>query len=310
MEFVQSVQNPTSEDISFFISILADPNENEFLQTAVLLALKRCGDDAVQPLISLFFSEKSPDPASLASSSLGPASLGPASLGPASLGPASLGPASLGSASLGSASLGSASLGSASLGPASLDPAFKVRISYALSQIPKTPSSVFTEFLSDSHPRVRQNGVIGLSLQNEGEFDLLLFSVLQTDPDPKTAYEAAEALESGGDRTLPFFKTVILQDLKQNPYINSEKKSEAVNKIQREHTVSNVFNVINVSGKTEETLPAFSGRPADDHVLWKILEILGNTQNPELLPYIEPYLFHENPRIKNLAETMIQNFEK
>jgi len=155
--------------------------------------------------------------------------------------------------------------------------------------------------LSDRHPRVRQNGVIGLSFQNDGKFDLLLFSVLQNDPDPKTAYEAAEALEAGGNRTLYFFKSSILQDLKQNPYINSEKRLKAVNEIQRNHAVSD---------KLEEDLPAFSGRLTDDHVLWKIIDILGNTQNPETLPYIEPYLFHENPKIRTLAETVIQNFIK
>ena len=244
LNFVQSVQNPTSKDISFFISVLEDPDENELLQTAVLMALKRCGDAAVPSLISslsLLYSEKSQNPKSL------------------------------------------------------------VRISYALSQIQKTPPSVLIEFLSNNHPRVRQNGVIGLSLQNDGEFDLLLFSVLQNDPDPTTAYDAAEALGNGGNRTLYLFKTVILRDLKQNPYIDSEKKLEAIQKIRCRDAVSI---------KTEESLPALSGRLTDAHVLWKILEILGNTQNPELLPYIEPYLFHENPKIKNLAEMLIQKFEK
>jgi len=273
LEFVQSVQNPTSEDISFFISILADPDENELLQTAALRTLKRCGEAAASSLTSLFYSEKSSDSASV------------------------------------------------------------VRISYALSQIPETSSSVLIDFLSDDHPRVRQNGVIGLSLQNDGEFDLLLFSVLQNDPDPKTAYEAAEALELGGTRTLFLFKTVILRDLKHNPYIASEKKSEAVHKIQLMDAVSDTFSdtvsasasasasaaasaaasafaSAAVSKKTEETFPAFSDRLTDDHVLWKILEILGNTQKPEFLPYIEPYLFHENPRIKNSVEMLIQNFEK
>ncbi|MCL2863280.1 MAG: HEAT repeat domain-containing protein [Methanimicrococcus sp.] len=268
LEFVTSVQNPTSEDISFFISILTDPNENELLQTAALLALKRGGDAAVLSLTALLDSEthqprlNSETHQSRLDSETQKLRLDPYK---------------------------------------NIDPAAKIRITYALSQIPETPASVLIGFLSDADPRVRQNAAAGLALQNDGEFDLLLFSVLQNDPDLKTAYEAAEALEAGGERTLYLFKSVILRDLKQNPYINSDKRIEAVNKIQHNDTVSE---------KPGEDCPDFPARMTDDHLLWKILNVLGNTKNPDVWLYIEPYLFHENPKIRNLAETIDSELSK
>ena len=85
------------------------------------------------------------------------------------------------------------------------------RLSYALSQISETPTSVFDSFLLSDIPRVRQNAVIGFSkkTKNDRSFDNLLFHVLKTDADPETAFEAATALSLGKTAVLSFFEEAL-----------------------------------------------------------------------------------------------------
>jgi len=144
----------------------------------------------------------------------------------------------------------------------------RVKLSYALSQIPQTAAAVFETFLKDTVPEVRQNGIIGLSEKNNGQYDSLLYDLLIHDSDPKTAFEAASALAAGNERTLPLFKKILANDLE------------------------------NTGQKTQNF-------GLDDHVLGKIIEIVGKSDSEEKMMYINPYLYHENVKISNLTKEII-----
>ena len=149
----------------------------------------------------------------------------------------------------------------------------RIKLSYALSQIPQTEAAVFESFLNDTVPEIRQNGVIGISGKNNGQYDSLLYRVLIGDSDPKTAFEAASALEVGKERTFPLLKKILADDLR------------------------NVNKEVQISG-------------LDDHVLGKIIDIVGKNEcgekYEEIMMYIEPYLCHKNPNISNSAKEIIE----
>ena len=169
----------------------------------------------------------------------------------------------------------------------------RIKLSYALSQLPSTPATIFEEMTKDAVPQIRKNGIIGISLQNKGEWDTLLYDILITEADSETAFEAASALAAGKKRTLPLFEFVISNDLKQNPYIDSEMK---------------VMKEIEKKDGSENSLPA--GRRLDDHVLGKIIETVGESGNEERLLFIEPYTSHRNSNISNQAKEIIRKYKK
>jgi hypothetical protein len=147
----------------------------------------------------------------------------------------------------------------------------RIRLSCALSQIPKTSTVVFENFIKDPIPRIRQNGIIGLSFQNSGRYDALLYDILIHDPDSEVAFEAAAALEAGKERTLPLLKEILSNDLK---------------KMQKEDG----------AGLLEA------------HVLGKVIDILGKDMNEEKIMYIEPYVRHENSKISTQAKEIIEKY--
>ena len=149
----------------------------------------------------------------------------------------------------------------------------RIKLSYALSQIPQTAAAVFESFLNDTVPEIRQNGVIGISGKNNGQYDSLLYGILIGDSDPKTAFEAASALEAGRERTFPLLKKILADDLRN---VNKEAQTSGL----------------------------------DDHVLGKVIDIVGKNGRgenyKEIMMYIEPYLCHKNPNISNSAKEIIE----
>ena len=208
LKSIRSIQTPTSEDVSFLISILADETENEMVQVAALLVLKNAEETAAKGLMLCFNqtptrSEKT-----------------------------------------------------------------RIKLSYALSQIQGVSAVVFEKLIKDSIPLIRQNGIIGLSFQNGGKYDALFYDVLISDSNPETAFEAATALAAGKERTLPLFKKILVNDSK------------------------NMGTGMSHSG-------------LEDHVLGKVIEIVGKSEHEEKMMYIEPYLHHENSKISNQVKEII-----
>lgn len=225
LRIIQSLQNPTADELSSLLDLFSDPNGNALLQAAAIPVFQCAGVDAVSLLFAAYRTI--------------------------------------------------------------LDPAsdVKIRISYALSQISETPAFVFEEMLSCKTARIRQNAVIGLAGKNDRTFDVLLYGLILQDPDPQTAYEAAEALEKGGADVLPYFESVMGQELKQNPYIASEMK---------------------INASDEQAIFAF--RP-DPHVLAKVIEIAGDIGNEGTLRFLTPYLPHPDARISRLAVESIHKIK-
>jgi hypothetical protein len=148
----------------------------------------------------------------------------------------------------------------------------RIRLSYALSQLPKTPTVVFESFIKGPIPRIRQNGIIGLSSQNSGRYDALLYDILIHDPDSEVAFEAAAALEAGKERTLPLLKEILSNDLKNMQQENGVGLLEA-------------------------------------HVLGKVIDIIGKDMDEEKIMYIEPYVRHENLKISTQAKEIIEKYK-
>lgn len=144
-----------------------------------------------------------------------------------------------------------------------------IKISYALSQILETPDFVFSDFLKNENPRVRQNGVIGFSQKNNPEFSLVFLNVLQNDPDPETAYEAAVSLEKLGLRSLKYLETALESDIKANCENNTN-------------------------------IP-----PLDHHVISKVIEISGEFGNGNTISYLIPYFSHRDERVSNSAKEAV-----
>jgi len=155
----------------------------------------------------------------------------------------------------------------------------RIKLSYALTQISKTPPEVFEDFTKNAVPQIRQNGVIGLSFQNSGKYDALFLEILLNDLNPKTAFEAAATLETEKDRTLP-----ILKDILRN---NLSKK---------------------IGEKTDSDFQLKCIR-LEEHVLGKVIEIVGKAETKEdeeeRRTYVESYTAHENSKISNLAKEII-----
>ena len=150
----------------------------------------------------------------------------------------------------------------------------RIKLSYALSQIQGVPAYVFEKLIQDSVPKIRQNGIIGLSFQNRGKYDTLFYDVLISDLNPEIAFEAAAALAAGKERTLPLFKEILLNDSK------------------------------NMKSK-------MSHSRLEDHVLGKVIEIVGRSEHEEKVMYIEPYLYHENSKVSNqVKEIMAESKNK
>ena len=169
----------------------------------------------------------------------------------------------------------------------------RITLSYALSQLPSTPAAIFEKMTTDPVPQIRKNGVVGISLQNKGEWDALLYDILITEPDSETAFEAASALAVGKKRTLHLFESIISSDLKQNPYIDSEMKR---------------MKELEKKDSSENSLPAC--HRLDDHVLGKIIETIGESGNEESIRLIEPYTSHRNSNISNQANEIIRKYKK
>jgi len=148
----------------------------------------------------------------------------------------------------------------------------RIRLSRVLSQISKTPTAIFENFIKDPLPRIRQNGVIGLSFQNSGRYDTLLCDLLIHDPNSEVAFEAAAALEAGKERTLPLLKEILSNDLK---------------KMQKENGIGLL----------------------EAHVLGKVIDIIGKDMSEEKIMYIEPYVHHGNSKISNQAKEIIENYK-
>ncbi|MDR2944413.1 MAG: hypothetical protein LBU81_04940 [Methanosarcinales archaeon] len=173
------------------------------------------------------------------------------------------------------------------------DELFQIRFSYAFSQIPFSPASVFESFLKSDIPRVRQNSVLGFALQNDRKFDASLFNVLKNDTDPQTAYEAAAALSGGGADVLPYFELIMAEDIREKTYMPSPTK-------------------INEDNAAVSDSPAVFGPPAvsphslDAHMIVKIIEIAGDIGNFGTLPYLAAYSAHSDERISKAAAASIQ----
>lgn len=221
---IQSLQNPTADDLSRLVRILSDPSENPVIQAAVIPVFQKSGELSA----SLLFSEFQ------------------------------------------------------KLSCSDFD--LKIKFSYALSQIRETPGSVYEFLISDEIPRVRQNAVLGIAEKNDRSFDKILFDILLNDPDPETAFEAAVALSKGGEKTLSYFESAVVADIKQNPYINSETN----------------FNT---------SANAVLSKPLDSHVLAKVIEILGNLGNENTLPYLIPYCSHPDERIVGMVSESVQKIK-
>lgn len=228
LQFIRSIQIPSHGDLSFLISLLADPDENEIICASVYPVLQRAGPEAVDALLAVY--------SALAES----------------------------------------------------DEKTQIRFSYAFSQLSESPASVFETFLKSRLPRVRQNGVIGLALLNDRQFDPLLSDVLRTDDDAETAYEAAAALSGAGADVLPSFESVMADDLREKTYMDSPTKISADN--------------ADISYPAE----ARSSRSLDKHVLAKVIEIAGDIGNEGTLPYLTAYLRHPDERISRTASESIQ----
>ena len=148
----------------------------------------------------------------------------------------------------------------------------RIKLSYALSQFSKTPSIVFENFIKDSIPRIRQNGIIGLSFQNGGRYDTLLCDLLIHDPDSEVAFEAAAALETGKERTLPLLKEILSNDLENMQQGTGVGLLEA-------------------------------------HVLGKVIDIIGKDMDEEKIMYIEPYVRYGNLKISTQAKEIIVKYK-
>lgn len=227
LQIIRSIQVPAKDDLSYLISLLADPNENEMICASVYPVLQRAGSDAVDALLSVYstFSES--------------------------------------------------------------DEKIQIRFSYAFSQIPESPASVFETFLKSVLPRVRQNGVIGFALLNDRQFDPLLFDVLINDADSETAYEAAAALSGSGADVLSYFEIVMAAGLREKPYMDSPTKINAEN------------------AGISYPAKAHSSRSLDKHVLAKVIEIAGDLGNENTLSYLTVYLKHPDERISRIASESI-----
>ncbi|MDV0445054.1 hypothetical protein MmiAt1_06090 [Methanimicrococcus sp. At1] len=260
LQYLRSLQNPTEEDLSDILCFFSDSNANEILCAAAIPVFQKAGKLASDLLFSIYsgFSDF-PDN-------------------------------SVDSVSVDSVSVDSGSVNSVSV-DSETDEKLKIRFSYALSQIAETPADVFISFLSSDIPRVRQNAVIGLSLKNNPEFDSVFLNVLQNDSDPETAFEAAAALEKSGADSLKFFEIVMADDIKHNPYIDSETKLKTSDISYIESEVDSEMKCI------------------DNHVISKVIEASGRFGNEKTIQYLTPYLSGGDERISKTAEEAIQTIQ-